>query len=69
MQCAPYMDVSALQKAFKRVLQSGLVSLPEDGGDEDYYSKPRASSPDAVIEQLDKDDARAIDYRNRMRTW
>ena len=58
-----------MQRAFKRVLQSGLVALPEDGGDEEYYSKPRAASPDAVIEQLDQNDWRAIDYRNRMRTW
>ena len=63
------MDVTALQKAFKRVLQSGLVFLPEDGGDEDYHYTPRASSPEAVIEQLEQNDARAIDYRNRMRTW
>ena len=62
-------DVVELQLAFRRVLQSGLVHLPEDGGDEEYYSTDRPSSPDAVIERLERDDPRAIDYRDRLRTW
>lgn len=62
-------DVIELQQAFKRILQSGLIPLPEDGGDEKYYSSDRPGSPEAVIVKLDKDDARAIDFRNRLRTW
>ncbi|KAL5508303.1 hypothetical protein ACEPAH_5922 [Sanghuangporus vaninii] len=62
-------DVGELQLAFRRVLQSGLIPLPEDGGDEEYYSTDRPSSPDAVIEGLERDDPRAIDYRDRLRTW
>lgn len=66
---ASSVDVAELQQAFKRVLQSGLVPLPDDGGDEEYYATGRPGSPDAIIEQLEKDDPRAIDFRHKLRTW
>ncbi|EJD01104.1 uncharacterized protein FOMMEDRAFT_125748 [Fomitiporia mediterranea MF3/22] len=62
-------DVFELQQAFRRVLQSGLIPLPEDGGDEEYNATDRPGSPDAVIEKLKRDDSRAIDFRDRLRTW
>lgn len=62
-------DVVELQQAFKRVLQSGLVPLPDDGGDEEYFATGRPGSPDAIIEQLEKSDPRAVDFRHKLRTW
>jgi len=58
-----------LQDAFRRVLQSGLASLPEDGGDEESLVSELPGSPAEVVEKLAVDDPRAIDYRNRLRTW
>lgn len=63
------IDIVDLQQAFKRVLQSGLASLPEDGRDEAFIGVDRPGSPAYEIEQLAHNDERAIDFRNRLRTW
>lgn len=62
-------NMQDLQDAFKRVLQSGLASLPEDGGDVESAGPDRPGSPAEIIEKLAIDDPRAIDYRHRLRTW
>ncbi|KAF5387854.1 hypothetical protein D9615_000474 [Tricholomella constricta] len=59
-------DMREIQAAFKRLLQSGLAYIPEDGGDEESH---RQGSPEEDIIQLEFDDPRAIDFRNAMRTW
>jgi len=59
-------DLREIQAAFKRLLQSGLANLPEDGGDEESL---RAGSPKEDIIQLEPNDPRAIDFRNAMRSW
>ncbi|KAF5387765.1 hypothetical protein D9615_000475 [Tricholomella constricta] len=59
-------DPQEIQVAFKRLLQSGLANLPEDGGDEESR---RPGSPEEDIIQLEYNDPRAIDFRNALRTW
>ncbi|KAF8076473.1 hypothetical protein FPV67DRAFT_1406656 [Lyophyllum atratum] len=59
-------DLREIQAAFKRLLQSGLANLPEDGGDEESH---KAASPKEDIIQLEANDPRAIDFRNTMRSW
>ena len=59
-------DLADLQRAYKRMLQSGLASLPS--GEESLLSE-RPGSPFENIEQLEFYDPRAVDFRNRMRTW
>ncbi|KAH8113258.1 hypothetical protein DFH11DRAFT_1689439 [Phellopilus nigrolimitatus] len=61
-------NIIELQQAFKRVLQSGLASLPADS-DEKQLETDRPTSPDCNIERLERHDPRAIDFRNRLRTW
>lgn len=56
-----------LQAALKRVLQAGLAFLPVDGPDEEEGNRP--GSPAEAITQLERDDPRAIDFRNNVRTW
>ncbi len=63
------IDLIELQQAFKRVIQSGLAALPENGLDEESLGVDRPGSPAYAIEKLAHDDERAIDYRNRLRTW
>ena len=61
-------NILEIQKAFKRLLKTGLAGLPADGGDEEsLHSRP--GSPDETITQLERDDPRAIDFRNSLRTW
>lgn len=60
-------NLTELRAALKRVLQAGLAFLPEDGPDEEEGNRP--GSPAEVITQLDKNDPRAIDFRNYIRTW
>ncbi|KAJ7180173.1 hypothetical protein C8R43DRAFT_912794 [Mycena crocata] len=62
-------NISQLQIAFARVLKSGLANLPEDGFDEESLDVDRPGSPTESITQLDINDARAIDFRNVLRTW
>ncbi|KAG6873773.1 hypothetical protein C0995_011592 [Termitomyces sp. Mi166 len=65
---APYGpgDLGEIQAAFKRLLKSGLVDLPADGGDEESQ---RPGSPEEDIVQLELNDPRAIDFRNALRPW
>ena len=64
----PPGNILELQAAFKRVLQTGLAGLPEDGGDEESLAS-RPGSPAETLENLDYHDERAIDFRHRLRTW
>ncbi|KAG5648997.1 hypothetical protein DXG03_000346 [Asterophora parasitica] len=63
--CGPG-DPREIQAAFRRLLQSGLAYLPEDGGDEESR---RPGSPAEDVIQLEFDDPRAIDFRNALRSW
>ncbi|KAI5124921.1 hypothetical protein M0805_007349 [Coniferiporia weirii] len=65
----PPTNLAELQDAFQRVLQSGLTSVAEDGGNEEYKGVDRSGSPAAVVERLECHEERAIDFRNRLRTW
>ena len=49
-----------------RMLRTGLSHLPDSGDDEE---SKRPGSPAEDIVQLDHDDPRAIEFRNRLRTW
>lgn len=62
-------DLEVLQNAYKRMLQSGLTPRRgnAEGGEDLLYERP--ASPAETIEHLEFDDLRAIDFRNRMRTW
>ncbi|KAI0796702.1 hypothetical protein C8Q75DRAFT_710801 [Abortiporus biennis] len=60
-------NIAELQPAFKRVLQSGLGFLLEDGSDEEEGIRP--GSPAEEITKLDVNDPRAVDFRNYLRTW
>ncbi|KAK2466270.1 hypothetical protein APHAL10511_001912 [Amanita phalloides] len=62
-------DVLEIQTAFRRLLKSGLAGLPTDGGDEESLHTIRPGSPNETITQLERDDPRAIDFRNSLRTW
>ncbi|KAF8621659.1 hypothetical protein AX15_007673 [Amanita polypyramis BW_CC] len=59
-------NIVGIQAAFKRLLKTGLSALPPDGADEESL---RPGSPDETITQLERDDPRAIDFRNTLRTW
>jgi len=59
-------ELTEIEAAFKRMLKTGLANLPEDGGDEE---SERPGSPGEDIIQLQRDDPRAIDFRNTLRTW
>jgi len=58
-----------LQVAYTRLLKTGLANLSEDGRDSESFITPRPGSPDETIEQLERHDPRAIDFRNSIRTW
>lgn len=60
-------NLSELQAAFRRVLQSGLADLPEYGYDEEDVGRP--GSPEEDIIALERNDPRAVDFRNYLRTW
>ncbi|KAF9652182.1 hypothetical protein BDM02DRAFT_3109605 [Thelephora ganbajun] len=63
-------NVVDLQAAFRRVLQSGLASLPEDGPyDAETLDFDHPGSPAEFIANLSFDDSRAVDFRSYMRTW
>jgi hypothetical protein len=59
-------EPSETQAAFKRMLRTGLANLPEHGDDEE---SERPKSPEEKILQLERDDPRALDFRNCLRTW
>ncbi|KAI0034072.1 hypothetical protein K488DRAFT_77450 [Vararia minispora EC-137] len=65
----PSGDMRELQVTFTRVLKAGLANLPEEGYDEETLPVTRPGSPAEDIVQLEKDDPRAIDFRNSLRTW
>lgn len=60
-------NLTELQAAFRRVLQSGLADLPEYGYDEEDVGRP--GSPEEDIIALERNDPRAADFRNYLRTW
>lgn len=60
-------DLTELQTALRRVLQSGLAGLPEYGYDEEDVGRP--GSPGEDITPLEFTDPRAIDFRNYLRNW
>nr|VWO95213.1 Cellulose-growth-specific protein [Ganoderma boninense] len=62
-------DLHELRRAFHRVLQAGLASLPEEGYDEETLDVDRPGSPEETVTNLDFEDPRAIDFRNYLRTW
>ncbi|KAJ7283568.1 hypothetical protein C8J57DRAFT_739016 [Mycena rebaudengoi] len=62
-------NIAQLQVAFARVLKTGLANLPEDGYDEESLDVDRPASPVELINQLDFNDPRSIDFRNVLRTW
>ncbi|THH10106.1 hypothetical protein EW145_g1537 [Phellinidium pouzarii] len=62
-------DHIELQKAFRRILQSGLGFIYEDSEDGGNEGADRSSSPAAAIVRLERYEERAVDFRNWMRTW
>ncbi|KAH9899903.1 hypothetical protein C8Q73DRAFT_743742 [Cubamyces lactineus] len=62
-------NLHELQAVFKRVLQAGLASLPEEGFDEETLDVDRPGSPAETLVALDYHDPRAVDFRNYLRTW
>lgn len=62
-------NLHELRKAFHRVLQAGLASLPEQGYDEETLDVDRPGSPEETLTNLDFEDPRAVDFRNYLRTW
>ncbi|KAI0638154.1 hypothetical protein C8Q77DRAFT_414283 [Trametes polyzona] len=62
-------NLHELQAVFKRVLQAGLASLPEEGFDEETLDVDRPGSPAETLTVLDYNDPRAVDFRNYLRTW
>jgi hypothetical protein len=57
-------NLGELRIAFMRVLRAGFSDQPENGS---LPMKPHAKSH--LIEQLEYDDPRAVDFRNVLRTW
>ncbi|EJU06079.1 hypothetical protein DACRYDRAFT_112859 [Dacryopinax primogenitus] len=58
-------DIVTLRQSFIRVLQAGLAPAPAlQKGD-----LARPESPMEHVERLEKDDHRAVDFRQRIRTW
>lgn len=62
-------DPLEIKTAYVRLLKAGLAALPEDGGDEESLTISRPGSPEESITQLEKNDPRAIDFRNCLRNW
>jgi hypothetical protein len=59
-------ELLEIQAAYRRLLKAGLSGLPENGDDEE---SDRPGSPEETIIQLERDDPRAVDFRNSLRTW
>ncbi|KZS98053.1 hypothetical protein SISNIDRAFT_436884 [Sistotremastrum niveocremeum HHB9708] len=62
-------DFMTLQAAFHRILQTGLAHLSESDDPLHPEHGHRPTSPAETLVQLDKDDPRAVDFRDRLRTW
>lgn len=62
----PPGELLEIQAAFRRLLRTGLANLPENGDDRE---SERLGSPGEKIIQLERDDPRAVDFRNSLRTW
>jgi hypothetical protein len=59
-----------IQAALRRVLQSGLTGLPEDGPSKaETLEFDHPGNPAEFITNLAFDDPRAVDFRSYMRTW
>ncbi|KAI9452089.1 hypothetical protein F5148DRAFT_1237523 [Russula earlei] len=65
----PPANPDELILAFKRIVQSGLTNLPEDGNDEETLDISRPGSPAEAIEMLSPTDPRAVDFQNQFRNW
>ncbi|QRV73174.1 alpha/beta hydrolase family protein [Ceratobasidium sp. AG-Ba] len=67
----PQYDLHHLRNLFTRILQTGLApAYPDDDGDiEDEAAGDRPGSPAEAIDRLEWDDPRAVDFRQRLRTW
>ncbi|KAG9081089.1 hypothetical protein FRC07_014647, partial [Ceratobasidium sp. 392] len=67
----PQYDLLYLRNLFTRILQTGLAPAYPDTDDdiEDEAAGDRPGSPAEAIDRLEWDDARAIDFRQRLRTW
>lgn len=62
-------NLAERQASFIRVLKSGLADLIEESYDEESLDDARPGSPAETIVQLNADDPRAVDFRERMRAW
>ncbi|KAI0307150.1 hypothetical protein B0F90DRAFT_1622813 [Multifurca ochricompacta] len=65
----PPGNLEELILAFKRITQTGLADLPEDGNDEETLDVSRPGSPAVTIERLSPTDPRAVDFQNQFRNW
>ncbi|KDQ53188.1 hypothetical protein JAAARDRAFT_183518 [Jaapia argillacea MUCL 33604] len=68
----PRTQLVELQSTFSRVLQTGLVSLPDDGYDHLTLTHPSQGSTQRIelhTMKLNFEDPRAVDFRNYLRTW
>ncbi|KAJ3493881.1 hypothetical protein NLJ89_g10917 [Agrocybe chaxingu] len=62
-------DPEEIQVAYARLLKTGLANLPADGDDIETLVTDRPGSPAETIQQLERHDPRAIDFRHSIRTW
>ncbi|KAF8812512.1 hypothetical protein BYT27DRAFT_7182955 [Phlegmacium glaucopus] len=58
-----------IQVAYMRLLKAGLADLSQDGGNVETLITNKPGSPAESINQLDRHDPRAIDFRHCLRTW
>ena len=65
----PPANPEDLVLVFKRIVQTGLSGLSEDGNDEETLDVSRPGSPAETIERLSPTDPRAIDFQNQFRNW
>ncbi len=62
-------DTEELTLAFKRVVQNGLVNLPQDIDNEETLDVSHPECPTDTIEKLSPTDPRAVDFQNQLRNW
>ncbi|KZW04256.1 hypothetical protein EXIGLDRAFT_709620 [Exidia glandulosa HHB12029] len=60
------VDIHLLRTCLTRVLEAGMVSASSSG---DEKAATVAVDPMAIFEPLAADDPRAVDFRDRLRTW
>ncbi|KAB5592081.1 Alpha/beta hydrolase family protein [Ceratobasidium theobromae] len=67
----PQYELHHLRSLFTRILQTGLAPHYPDADDdiEDDTAGSRPGSPAESIDKLEWDDPRAVDFRQRLRTW